>query len=50
MSNDPLDDDTSKTDAEHWNQRNYKKPIKWYILLMIVCGGIAWILSNMGSG
>ncbi|MDQ6990947.1 MAG: hypothetical protein Q9M11_04365 [Mariprofundaceae bacterium] len=50
MSNDPLDDDTLKTDREYWNQSNPKKPIKWYILLMIACGGIAWILRKMGHG
>jgi len=45
---DDLGNDTSKSDSHHWNRRENKKNIKWYVVLIAICGLIAWILSSMG--
>jgi len=44
------DEDSSQSDAHGWNRREHRSPIFWYILLISVCSGIAWILSSMGHG
>jgi len=48
MSHNNFDKDTSESEQHHWNQREEKKPLKWYALLIVICSGISWILSSMG--
>jgi len=49
--NDALNDniDTSESDAHGWNRREHKSPCLWYVLLIAICGAIAWVLSSMGK-
>jgi len=47
--NDSDEVSSSESVTHGWNRRENHRPIRWYILLIVVCGGIAWILSTMGK-
>jgi len=42
--------DDSEPPQHGWNQREKKHPVLLYIILVCICGAIAWILSSAGHG